>query len=473
MELKENLEKIVGFNNVADDDFEIEAYARCWGCPTFPREPLIIVKPTMVEQIIEIVGMANQKKVPVVPLGGKSNCVDAWPKGTIAIDMTSMNKLIEIDEESLTVTAQSGMHWGELFYELAKKGWTPGFEVHSLKTATLGGSVALCANGVTGARYGLIGEQVIALQVVLPNGDIVNTGSTANPRAKRFQRYCYSSDLTGLFIGSNGVFGIITTVTLKIYPLPEARNYYGYQYETMEAAAKTMYEIQKHAFPHGGMPVEYMYLKLGREALEMREPPIHAEGIIFPLALAGKRDEVEFYGKKLEGICLKEGKPIRGIDFTISPFEPLTKRKEGVYDPRMVPFCANIPTLQVPKVGRAFMKMYKEFEAEKYKIYPNNSFGGHACNQLDITFSANLSFDYRDSQTRKKTRELIEKYFELGMSLGLAPSYIGQLRQNAIMPKLGGTYELLKTIKEALDPNNIMVPGLLVLSEPKGGVKVG
>ena len=122
----------------------------------------------------------------------------------------------------------------------------------------------------------------------------------------------------------------------------------------------------------------------------------------------------------------------------------------------------------VPEVGREFLKMYKEFEAEKYKIYPNPGFGGHACNQCDIIFSAGLSFDYRYPETRKKTRELIEKYFELGMSLGLAPHYIGLLRQNVIMPKLGHTYELLRTIKKTLDPNNIMVPGLLVLPESRG-----
>jgi len=471
MELKESLEKIVGFKNVSDDDFEIEAYSRSWSCPTIPRRPIIIVRPNNKEQIIEVVHLANRTKIPIVPLGGKSNCCDAWSKNAIAIDMTSMNKLIEVNEESLTVTAEAGMHHGELFYKLAKRGWTPGFRIHSLGTATLGGSIALCANGATSAKYGLLGEQVICLQVILPNGDVINTGSSANPQAKKFQRYCYGSDLTGLFIGSNGIFGIITEVTLKIYPLPETFNYYGYQFETMEAAARTVYEIQKRSFPHGGLPVESMYLTLGKESLEMRKPPIYAEGIIFPLVLAGRRDEVEFYGKKLEEICLKEGKPIKNIDLSIDTQKAFPKRIAGNYALMRVPFCANIPTLQVPKVGREFFRMYKEFEAEKYKIYPNLSFGGHACNQCDTVFSAGLSFDYRYPEAREKTRELVEKYFELGMSLGLAPHYIGLLRQNVIMPKLGHTYELLRTIKKTLDPNNIMVPGLLVLPESRGESK--
>ena len=468
MGLKESLEKIVGFNNVSEDDFEIEAYSKNWGCPTVPRKPIIIVRPVNKEQIMKIVHLANCIKVPIVPLGGKSNCCDAWPENAIVIDMTSMNKLIEVNEESLTVTAEAGMHWGELVYELAKRGWTPGFRIHSIGTATLGGSVALCANGATGAKYGLLGEQIISLQVILPNGDVINTGSSANPQAKKFQRYCYGSDLTGLFIGSNGIFGVITEVTLKIYPLPETRSYYGYQFETMEAAARTMFEIQKHSFPHGGLPVESMYLMLGKKSLAMRKPPIYAEGIIFPLVLAGGRDEVAFYGKKLEEICLSKGKPIKNIDLSIDPRKALPKRKEGNYGLMRVPFCSNIPTLRVPEVGREFLGMYKEFKTEKYKIYTDPGFGGHACNQCDITFSASLSFDYRCPESREKTRELIEKYFELGMSLGLAPHYIGLLRQNVIMSKLGPTYELLKTIKKILDPNNIMVPGLLVLPEHRG-----
>jgi len=473
MELKENLEKIVGIKNVSDDDFELEVYSKNWGCPTTSRKPKIIVKPSSKEQIIEIVNLANQAKVSIVPIGGKSNCCDAWPENVIAIDITSLNNLIEINEESLTVTAEAGMHWGDLASRLAKKGWTPGFRIHSMGTATLGGSIALCANGATGARYGLVGEQVVSLQVVLPNGEVVNTGSAANPKAQRFQRYSYASDLTGLFIGSNGIFGIITKVSLKIYPLPETRSYFGFQYETMESAARTVYEIQKNSIPHGGIPVESMYLNLGRKAMEMRVPPIYAEGIIFPLVLAGKKDEVEFYEKKLNEICLREGKPIKNVDLSIHPQKAWPKRKEGNYGPMRVPFCSNIPTLQVPRVGRKFLKLYEEFEAEKYKIFHTPSFGGHACNQCDITFSAGLTFDYRDPESRQKTREFIEKYFELGMDLGLVPHYIGLSRQNVIMPKLGNTYELLKTIKKALDPNNIMVPGLLVLSEPKGGVKVG
>lgn len=463
-ELKEDLIRIVGSENVSDDDFEIVCYSRTAECPSTSMEPIIVVKPRTVKNVSEIVRYANRRRIPVTPVGGKSNVVDAWPRGTIALDMTFLNKLIEIDDTSMTVSAQAGMTWGNLYYELAKTVWTVGFKPHSWKTATLGGSIALCANQINGARYGLIGDQVVALQVVLPSGDVVRTGTGANPAAKKFQRYCYGADLTGLFIGSNGIFGIITEATFKIYPTPEAYSYYGYEYETVEKAAETMYCLQK-----SGIPVESMYLLCGKEGLKRMTPPIHAEAIIFPLVLAGTNDEVEFYGKKLREICSKNGTPIKGLDLSkdrLSLFlEEASKHRDGEYTPMFTDFCSNIPTLQVPKFARAVMELLKDFEVEKYSIKVDPVFGGHACNYADLTFSAVVTFDYRDLKSVAKARELTERYFELGMKMGLAPHYLGGTRQNAIVSKLGSTYELLRTIKRALDPNNIMVPGMLVTSD--------
>jgi len=463
-ELKEGLIQIVGSENVSDDDFEILCYSRSAECPSVSMEPIIVVKPRTVKDVSEIVRYANRKRIPVTPVGGKSNVIDAWPRGTIAVDMASLNKLIEIDEMSMTVSAQAGMTWGNLYYELAKTGWTVGFKPHSWKTAALGGSVALCANQINGARYGLIGDQVVALEVVLPSGDIIRTGTGANTAAKKFQRYCYGADLTGLFIGSNGIFGIITEVTFKIYPTPEAYSYYGYEYETVEKAAETVYYLQRSS-----IPIESMYLLFGKDGLEKMTPSIHAEAIIFPLVLAGTKDEVEFYGKKLQEICSKNGRPIKGLDLSkdrLSMFlEETSKHKDGQYTPMFTDFCSNIPTLQVPKFRRAIMKLLKDFDGEKYSIKVNPIFGGHACNRGDLTFSPVITFDYRNPKSVAKARELTEKYFELGMKMGLAPHYLGGTRQKAIVSKLGTTYELLRTIKRALDPNNIMVPGMLVMSD--------
>lgn len=468
-ELKTELVRIVGADRVSDDPLELECYSRPWASPTIPKLPSIIVRPTNVEQVSAIVRSANRLRAPVTAFGGMSNCVGTWPEGTIAVDMLDLNKTIDIDEESMTVTAQAGKVWGELLYEIGKKGWTTGFQMHSWKTATLGGSIALCANAATGAGFGLIGEQVLAVEVVLPNGGIIRTGSWANPSAKKFQRYCYGSDLTGLFIGSHGIFGIITGAAFKMYPLPEARAYYGYLFDTIEQAAQAEYELQRRK-----IPIESMYMRGPREVLQSLDPSFDGDAALQPIVVFGEEDVVDFYSKKMEEICEDEGgKQIMAERMSLGEegwwrvpprLAEQTVRKDGEYVNMSVPFCSNIPTLNVPKVYRALRKMFEEEEAEKYKVYPSG-FSTHACKHGDVTFSAGFSFDDRDPTSAQKGREIIERYFDIGTDLGLAPHYIGYTRQNVIMWKLGGTNQLLRAIKKTLDPNNIMNPGQLLTPE--------
>ncbi len=168
-EIKKSLENIVGKGNVSDDDFEVVCYSRGWTAD-ISRTPQVIVRPQNAEQVSSILRLANHTRTPVVPLGGQSNLV-GHPEGIITIDMTAMNKLVEIDEASFTATAQAGMIQEKFFYELSKKGWETGPHLHSSTTATMGGLVALCANGWTGGLYGLAGEQVVSLEVMIPNGD--------------------------------------------------------------------------------------------------------------------------------------------------------------------------------------------------------------------------------------------------------------------------------------------------------------
>jgi glycolate oxidase len=113
-ELKRNLENIVGRENVSDDEFELVCYSRGWTADT-PRVPQVVVKPRTVEQISNILRMANAMKVSVVQLGGQSNLI-GHPEGVLCLDLTGLNKMIEVDEGSLTATAEAGMTFEEFMY---------------------------------------------------------------------------------------------------------------------------------------------------------------------------------------------------------------------------------------------------------------------------------------------------------------------------------------------------------------------
>lgn len=460
--LKRCLEQIVGPENVSDDDFETVCYSRGWSVEG-PYPPLIIVKPQKKEQVVEIMGLANRMRVPISPYGGNSELVGSHAKNAIGLDMTRMRGVIKIDEDSLTVTALAGTTWEELFYLLNRKGWTTGPHLHSAPSATLGGGVALCANGATGAKYGLVGHQVVGLEVVLPNCDLLRTGSGAHPACKQFIRYAWGSDLTGLFIGSHGIFGVITEVTMNIYPLPEAEVICGFEYEKLESAVNALYQVQKSR-----IPIEYASI-LMPETMKFWSN-IRGNSAIIPIVITGTNKEVEIWKKQVEEICLKEGEK---VDETA--IETATKEWKRIYyapDWRawasewegcsmQISLCNAIPTPDSIKLYHAFNNLCKEEKINDYRIVAYSSIFASSPNCVNA--SQNIVYDERDQNSWQKAAELARKTTVLMTELGQVPSYMGRLKgMPEVMWRLGSYIELIRTIKRAVDPNNIMNPGQLM-----------
>lgn len=458
--LKEILENIVGAKNVSDDEVELLCYSRGWTAD-IPRVPQIVVRPESVEQISNILRVANRLRVSVVTLGGQSNLI-GHPEGTICLDLTKMNKIIEINEETMTATAEAGITWEEFLYHLHQRGWTAGPHLHSAPTATLGGSVALCANGGTSAKYGLVGHQVVGLEVVLPNGDILHTGSWANPKAKNFIRYGYGSDLTGLFIGSHGILGVITKVTLRIYPTPEVEEVQAYSFNSLEASCRAMYEIQRR-----NIPIESAYIMTG-VYLAFTYPEIKAPAAIAPLVITGDREEVALYGKRVREICSKEGQEITDQRIMDKVKEWWKFDFAGRYraPPPLVllpvPLCSCIPTLDVPKVHEFFMKYSKEILTGTKTMILAQAFACQNC----VVYTPLIMYDERDEETWRKVREAVPKIMDYLAEFGFTPHYTGRLKgPPALMWKLGVYYDLLRRIKKVLDPNNVLNPGYLCMPE--------
>jgi glycolate oxidase len=456
VELKRTLENIVGTGNVSNEDFELVCYSRGWTAD-IPRDHQIIAKPRTVEQISEILRTANEMKVPVVPLGGQSNLI-GHPEGVLCLDLTGMNKMVEVDEGSLTATAETGMTWEEFLYELSKKGWTAGPHLHSAPTATLGGSVALCSNGPTSAKYGLVGHQVVGLEAVLPNGEIVRTGSGANPKAKIFIRYGFGSDLTGLFIGSHGIYGVITKVTFRIFEKPEATEMQAYTFNSLETACRALYSIQKKA-----IPIESAYIMMGFY-LQYTYPEIRAPFAIAPIIIAGSGEEVNLHGKRVREACLGEGQEVSDPKTMGKVREWWKYDFAGQYKapPPMVmmpvPLCSCVPTLDVPKVYDAYVKFSIQELAKTKTLTLAQAF---AC-QNNTVFTPLIMYDERDPETWRRVREFIPKVVNTLAEFGFTPHYTGRLKgPPELMQRLGGYYGLLKELKQKIDPNNILNPGYL------------
>lgn len=180
-----------------------------------PVLPDVVVYPSSAEEISSIMSFANENKIPVVPFGAGSSleghCIPV--KGGISLNFQEMNEILEIRPDDFLVKVQPGVTRTQLNLALKKYGLF--FPVDPGADATIGGMAATNASGTTSVKYGIMRDQVRNLQVVLADGQIIQTGGLA---AKSSAGY----HLTGMFVGSEGTLGVFTEITLKVYGIPEA-----------------------------------------------------------------------------------------------------------------------------------------------------------------------------------------------------------------------------------------------------------
>lgn len=235
-ELYERLEKIVGSESISDKD--IDRICHSYDATKQRAMPDVVIKPNSAREISEILKLANEHRIPVYPRGAATGLTGgAVPVyGGIALDMTRMNKIIEIDPANLIATVEPGVIIADFQKEVEKYGLLYPPDPASNKFATMGGSVAECSGGLRGMKYGVTKDYVIALEVVLPTGEIINTGSKT---LKSVTGY----DLTKLFVGSEGTLGIFTKIVVKLIPPPESIETVRAYFRSIIDAANTVSSI--------------------------------------------------------------------------------------------------------------------------------------------------------------------------------------------------------------------------------------
>jgi FAD/FMN-containing dehydrogenase len=164
--------------------------------------------------------------------------------GGIVLDMGGLNKILDIDIDRGIVLCEPGVRFGALLEALRPYGQTVGIVPSTAPTATVGGAASSHALGTGSPKFQSFGDQVAGVDVVLANGDRVQTGSGASDKAGFFHRYCIGPDLTGLFIGADGTLGIVVAVALWLHPLPETQQTICYGFDDTKSIEKCIMEIQ-------------------------------------------------------------------------------------------------------------------------------------------------------------------------------------------------------------------------------------
>ena len=216
------LEQIVGAENVLTDPYSLDCYSgdalnpyRAYGAEeAFERLADAVVRPRNTKQVSEIVSWAMGEKAPLIPMGGGTGVMGGTvpTQGGVVVDLKRMDRILEVNAKDLTAVVEGGVVLHDLEEELAEHGLMPGHDPYSVPIATVAGTISTNGVGYRAAAFGPMGDQVVALEVVLPDGRVIST--------KPVPKYSSGPNLNQLFIGSEGAFGIITKATIKVFRLP-------------------------------------------------------------------------------------------------------------------------------------------------------------------------------------------------------------------------------------------------------------
>src|SRR5215470_16116267 len=199
--------------------------------------PLAVVSPRSTEEVAAVLRYADQARLPVVPYGGGSGvCGGVLPTpDTIVVDLRQLDQLLELNETALQARVQAGMYGHRFEEALQARGYSTGHWPQSVSLSTVGGWVATRAAGQFSTRYGSIEDLVLGLEAVLADGRIV--------RVKPTPRRSAGPDLRHLFLGAEGTAGIVTEITVKVFPLPESRKLLAFAFPDFDAGLEAIRHI--------------------------------------------------------------------------------------------------------------------------------------------------------------------------------------------------------------------------------------
>lgn len=446
---------IVGQDQVATEPADLLCYSYDATQQSFLPEA--VVHPATAAEIAAIVKLANAERIPVFPRGaGSGFSGGSLPtKGGIVLTTERMDRILQIDEENLIAVVEPGVVTEQFQIAVEKVGLFYPPDPASLKFSTLGGNVAECAGGPRCVKYGVTKDYILGLEVITPTGDIITTGG---PTMKGVVGY----DLTKLLCGSEGTLGIISKIVIKLLPLPEAKKTMLVLFDSIDGAARAVSAIVRNKI----IPTTLEFMD-GRTIDCVRQ----ATGLDVPLAaralliieVDGDRDLLDKQAEKIAEIIRPLGVVETRIATTPAESEALWQIRRSVsaslrkVNPDKFNEDICVPRSKLPEMIRKI-----DVIAEKFAI-PIVNFG-HAG---DGNIHVNIMIDKKVPGELEKAHSAIEEVFKGALELGGTMSGehgVGIAKAPYIPLEITPEAALyMKTLKKALDPNNILNPGKIFL----------
>ena len=413
--------------------------------------PAAVIFAESTQDVADAVKLASQYEVPVIPFAVGSSLEGHLlaVQGGISIDVNRMNRVLSVNAEDLTVTVQPGVTRKQLNEEVKSTGLV--FPIDPGADASIGGMSATRASGTNAVRYGTMRENVLALEVVTASGEVIRTGTRAKKSSAGY-------DLTRLLVGSEGTLGVITEVTVKLYPLPEAISAAICSFPSIEAAVRTTIQIIQL-----GVPIARVELI---DANSVRMVNSHSkltlrEETMLLMEFHGSPAGVKEQAETVQEIATEHGG--NAFEWAVTPEErtKLWTARHNAYFAAVQsrPGCRVISTdtcVPISRLADCLLDSVAEADASGIPYFLVGHVG-------DGNFHFGYLLDPHDPNERERAEELNHKLVARALRLEgtcTGEHGVGLHKMDFLVTEAGaGAVDMMRTIKRALDPKNIMNPG--------------
>jgi len=456
-ELISRLQAIVGEKHCTTRPEDLHCYSYD-GRTTGPL-PEAVVFPDTTEQVSRIMQLATEHRIPVVPRGAGTGMTGGSLAlhGGIVLALSRMNRILEIDTENQIVIAEPGVITAELQRAVGKHGLFYPPDPASLKFCTLGGNAGECAGGPSAVKYGVTKDFIIGLEVVLPSGEVITTGT-------RTEKGVTGYDLTRLFVGCEGTLGIITRLICRLLPLPEKKATFLLASASLGATTALVATIlSSNILP---CTLEYM----DRTAIRvvsgfMTEPPAEGTEALLLVELDGSAAEVAEQSTRLTALLSRH--PEFSVRRAANPEEvaALWQARRSIspatfnLKPHKISEDVAVPRSRIPELVDFCERLAEELGLIILTF-------GHAG---DGNIHVNIMLDRNDPAQKQAGEEAKRRLFPFTIAIGgtLSGEHgIGTSKAAFLPLELNpATIRAMKAIKQLFDPLNIMNPGKIFPSE--------
>jgi len=421
-----------------------------------PAPPICVLRPRSTDEVSKALALLHKERVPVVPYGGGSSVTGgaAGSPESVVIDLGAMNRVLNLDKQNLMVTVQAGIYQSHLEAWLNERGFISGHYPQSIELAQVGGLVATRSAGQFSTKYGCIEDLVMGLEAVLPTGEVI--------RIKPAPRRSAGPDLRHLWLGSEGTFGVITEVTLKIFPKPADRWMFAYAVPTM---AEGLAIIQR--FMQEGWRPAVVRLHDAVEAGRSFAQAVQKGESILLLLSEGPAGYVKAESEALHRIATEGG----GRPLGPKPVEAWLKHRNDVqefYDYTAAGYI--VDTIEVAagwsEIGAIYAEVMDRVRREVPELILICGHSSHSYPQGTNLYFIVGAKPPRDPEGVARVYWAIwSRVMEVTLAHGGTISHhhgIGRVRRAWMSDELGSSLSLLERMKHALDPEGLMNPGTLL-----------